>query len=68
MSMSRKDFESIATVLRLNREPDDPEGHGQLINQAIDDIATMLSQYFTHMNPRFDHNRFIEATKWRDTR
>jgi hypothetical protein len=56
MSMTRKDFEAIAEIIRkANLLPKEI---------GLKDIAQELSSYFKHANPSFDKHKFMRACGW----
>ena len=58
MSMSKKDFEAIASILRQQADGEDETARG-----AIYELAGNLADYFAETNPLFDHGRFETAVK-----
>lgn len=58
MSMSKKDYEAIARVIRVNRRyaVASPEA-----KTVIDDVARDLSVTFGSANERFDREKFLAA-------
>lgn len=64
MAMTKKDYELIAEVLRVelvswNRTDD------ILARAAVRSVARTLSDRFQEDNPNFDRARFVQAiTKW----
>ena len=73
MSMSKKHFELIAEAIRVERPeritlasyPSRSVSH-RACNRALDNVAENLAEEFAMLNPRFDEERFIEATGGRD--
>ena len=60
MSVSRKDFEAIALILkRLGDGGGQGNGIGELIER--DDLIFSLVEYFKSENPNFNPNTFIVA-------
>ncbi len=58
MTMTRKDFEAIALVMRNARvRHSDPPGW----HSTVDQLALVLAR----TNPRFDHERFVRACEGR---
>ena len=57
MSMTRKDFEAIAHILREK---------GLVIDhkETIYELANDLARYFKQANPSFDKVKFIRACGW----
>lgn len=53
--MSRKDFELIAAILAEYRSGKNAE--------LIDTLSEHFGTAFTYVNPRFDFDKFIAATK-----
>lgn len=58
MSMSKKDFEAIASILRQQADGEDETARG-----AIYELACNLADYFAEVNPNFNHERFEKAVK-----
>jgi hypothetical protein len=54
MTMSRKDFEAIATIIDVTRADYGADG-------GVREVATELANYFVRVNHRFDRERFLEA-------
>tara|TARA_R110000824_G_scaffold77630_1_gene196274 strand:+ start:376 stop:594 length:219 start_codon:yes stop_codon:yes gene_type:complete len=60
MSVSKKDFEAIALILkRLGDGYSDGSGMGEMIEK--DDLIQALVEYFQSENPNFNPNTFIVA-------
>ena len=63
MSMTKKDFEAIADIVRGNRPTAQPfrtdwdEGR----DYCLDNVAEELADYFESINPNFDRVRFEKA-------
>lgn len=58
MSMSRKDYQAVAKVLREEREDWGSEGSVQL---ALSYVASRLAGVFADDNARFDRDKFLAA-------
>lgn len=58
MSLSKKDYEMIARVLRVNRKYSNVSPDAAAV---IDDIARDLSVSLASDNHRFDKDRFLAA-------
>lgn len=62
MSMSRKDYEAIAEILRSEREYF--QGESDLDIRALGTLTTVsarLSLLFAQGNPNFDREKFLKA-------
>ena len=67
MSVSRKDFQMVAQIISETRDltnygMDDDYDDYMAINVALDYLAYRLSKGFKQLNPRFNTDRFIEAS------
>lgn len=58
MSMSKRDYEMLARVLRTNRRYSKVSPHAPVV---IDDIARDLSVALASDNVKFDKQRFLAA-------
>lgn len=58
MSMSKKDYETIARVIRVNRRYSQVSADAAAV---IDDVARDLSVSLAAANERFDKERFLAA-------
>lgn len=56
MSLSRKDYEAVAQILKRAKTVE--------LDETAAAIADGLIQYFTEDNPRFDKVRFLKAAGW----
>lgn len=57
--MTKKDYEAIAKILKslVGQIPqDDPDG------ELIDNAVNQFADYFESKSPKFDRNRFLEAS------
>lgn len=61
MSLSRRDFEAVADVLRRNMIPDPDGAIEAYINATVNNVACGLAEYFAASNPGFDPKRFFLA-------
>ena len=63
MSMSRKDYESVARVLRKGRllTTSDAEPFLNISETDFSRLVILLSRTFRMDNPRFDHSKFYKA-------
>ena len=73
MSVSRKDFKMVAQMISETRDlanygmNDDYDDY-MAINAALDYLAYRLSKGFKQLNPRFDTDRFVEASESFETK
>ncbi len=69
MSMTKKHFELIAEAIRVERPAMTHDDHvnwptpNWRDNKVLDKVASNLAAQFKMINPRFDKERFIKATK-----
>jgi len=65
MSMTRKHFEAIASIVRDRKfDPDDKyltPGFKKGAEATRRSMAGALADYFRHENPNFDRERFLKA-------
>ena len=62
MSLSKKNYEAVAELLRTQVIPGPDESvEEQTWNDAVEVIASDLAGYFAADNPRFDRGRFLKA-------
>ncbi len=59
MSMTRKDFEAIASIIKEFKQNIDP--HLLTTNTYINMMVRDLSNYFKQSNSAFDKERFMKA-------
>ncbi|MFZ2738254.1 MAG: hypothetical protein WAY02_08485 [Burkholderiaceae bacterium] len=65
--MTKKDFVAIARMLSQQRQeiaalfPDENSDSRAAMLAVVEDVAFDLSNYFVLSNPRFNHDRFIDA-------
>ena len=64
MSMTRKDFEAIANIIKEFKQNIDP--HLLTINTYINMMVRDLSNYFKQSNSSFDKERFIKACGYKE--
>ena len=67
MALTRKHFELIAEAIRVER-PTKPDPRklnhvDVIVNATLDQIADNLAANLAMVNPRFDRERFIKATR-----
>ena len=58
MSMSRRDFEAIAKIIRENTTKSVEEAQSFVYTS---DLVDQLADYLLSQNPRFDYDRFYNA-------
>lgn len=58
MSMSKRDFETVARVLRYHRDLSKADPHAQ---EVLNDVVADLGTAFASANERFDISRFVLA-------
>ncbi len=66
MSLTRKHFELVAEAIRVERIQPGQLCKGANIDHTLDRVAENLAAQFKMINPRFDKDRFIEATRRKD--
>jgi hypothetical protein len=55
--MTRKHFEALARIMRLNAE----QAETQEARHIVAGVASDLASYLYQTNPRFDRDRFLAA-------
>lgn len=50
---TRQHYKAIAGIIESNR--------GDGVEHTLDQVASELADYFAKDNPRFDHNKFMDA-------
>ena len=68
MSMSKKDYETIAQVLQDERRQAVREDHFDVANETISLIEARLCLVFKSQNPRFDPVKFKEVAALSEAR
>ena len=61
MSMSKRDYETVARIMRTNRQFNLAD---RMANEIIDNIVGDLAVAFAAANPKFDEERFIAACEY----
>lgn len=65
--MTRKDYEAIASALRVYREDVTREHANTMLARhkldTVDDVVEILVDIFTEENPRFTPDRFRQASR-----
>jgi hypothetical protein len=61
MSMSKRDYENVARVMRTNRQYNLAD---RTANEIIDNIVGDLAVAFASDNERFDEGRFVTACEY----
>lgn len=59
--MSRKDYEAMATALRVKMESYSDTDRYVTAREAVRQVAGALADVFAADNPRFDRKRFMKA-------